>query len=361
MMPIAAPRLWKMVVVPSRAAPSCCPVVVRRVALSRFDHPSFGPLNLRVMHNGPIAEEPVTVAALYRFAAIADPESVRTQLLHECKSHAVRGTLIVALEGINGTIAGSAASIEHVVGVIRSLDGFEQLDVKYSSATAMPFFRLKVHHKREIVTLGVPEADPTKRAGTYVSPDSWNVLIDDPETLVIDCRNTYETRIGTFANAVDPGTATFREFPEWFRENRETLMEGKQRVAMFCTGGIRCEKSTAFLRSEGIDDVYHLEGGILRYLETVDEQQSRWDGECFVFDQRVAVGHGLAEGTFGRCYACREPLSTEDRMSTDYVEGISCPHCVGTRNDRLERYAERQRQTKFAESRGEEHLGVRQD
>jgi UPF0176 protein len=313
------------------------------------------------MHSGEKRQSEITVAALYRFAVVADPDSVRTLLLGVCEQAGVRGTLIVASEGINGTIAGTAEGIEAVLSTIRALPGFASLDVKYSTATAMPFYRLKVHHKQEIVTFGVPEADPNTRAGTYVAAQQWNALIEDPETLVIDCRNTYETRIGTFEGAIDPGTDTFREFPEWFRANRETLMEGKQRVAMFCTGGIRCEKSTAFLRSEGLDEVYHLEGGILRYLETVDRDQSRWDGECFVFDQRVAVGHGLEQGTFGRCHACREPLSVEDRTSADYVEGLQCPYCAGTREDRLARYQERQLQVELAIARGEDHLGARRD
>jgi UPF0176 protein len=313
------------------------------------------------MDSGEQSQRGVTVAALYRFAVVADPASVRAHLFDACEQVGVRGTLIVATEGINGTIAGSESSIDSVLSAIRSLSGFAELDVKFSSADTMPFYRLKVHHKQEIVTFGVPEADPNTRAGTYVAAQDWNTLIEDPQTLVIDCRNTYETRIGTFEGAVDPGTDTSREFPEWFRANRETLMQGKQRVAMFCTGGIRCEKSTAFLRSEGLDEVYHLEGGILRYLETVDKAESRWDGECFVFDQRVAVGHGLEQGTFGRCHACREPLSVEDRQSASYVEGLQCPYCAGTREERLARYKERQLQVELATARGEEYLGARRD
>ena len=220
--------------------------------------------------------------------------------------------MLLALEGINGTIAGPPAGVDAVLAHVRALPGCADLDVKVSGAGAMPFHRTKVRVKREIVTMNQPGADPA-HAGTYVEPADWNALIADPATVVIDTRNDYEVAIGGFAGAVDPATRTFAEFPAWFRERRDTLLAGKRRVAMFCTGGIRCEKATAFLRSEGVEEVFHLKGGILAYLEKVPAAKSRWDGECFVFDERVAVGPGLAPGTHGLCRACRMPVSEEDR------------------------------------------------
>jgi UPF0176 protein len=301
----------------------------------------------------------ITVAALYRFASFADPAALRPALLDACKTHAIKGTILLATEGINGTIAGSAEAIAQVIAHIRTLPGCADLDVKYSHAADMPFYRMKVLIKREIVTLGQPGVDPVAKAGTYVAPRDWNALISDPGTVVIDTRNDYEVSIGTFKGAVDPKTETFRDFPAWFREHRDELTTGKTKVAMFCTGGIRCEKSTAFLRAEGIEEVYHLEGGILRYLETVKPEESLWEGECFVFDQRVSVGHGLALGTHGRCHACRDPLSPEDMASPLYVEGVSCPHCHDRFDDaRRARFAERQKQVELAEKRGKAHIGV---
>ena len=237
----------------------------------------------------------VRVAALYRFADFPDPAALRAPLLAVCADGGVRGTLLLAREGINGTIAGPAEGVHAVLAHIRALPGCADLDVKYATAAAMPFDRLKVRLKREIVTMGVPALDPRRDAGTYVAPADWNALIDAPDTVVIDTRNAFEVAMGSFAGAIDPGTRAFGDFPAWFRENRETLLAGGKRVAMFCTGGIRCEKATALLKAEGVDQVYHLEGGILRYLEEVPEAESRWHGGCFVFDQRVAVGHGLVE------------------------------------------------------------------
>ncbi len=301
----------------------------------------------------------VTVAALYCFAPMTELETLRDSLQKLCAAQGVRGTLLLAAEGINGTIAGSAEAIDALVTMVSALPGCGRLEVKFSAASSMPFFRLKVLVKREIVTMGLDGIDPTTTVGTYVSATDWNELISDPTTLVIDTRNAYEAEIGTFPGAVDPRTDSFREFPGWFREHKETLLTGKRRVAMFCTGGIRCEKSTAFLKSEGIDEVYHLQGGILRYLEEVPEDASLWQGECFVFDQRVSVGHGLRQGTFGRCHGCRHPLSPEEMTSPLYEEGVSCPRCHGSRApERLAGYAERQRQVQLASQRGEEHLGV---
>lgn len=301
----------------------------------------------------------VTIAALYHFTRFADPDALRAPLLALCEAQDVRGTLLLAGEGINGTIAGPADGIAAVLAHIRALPGCAALEVKYAAAEAMPFHRTKVRLKREIVTMGEPGLDPTD-TGTYVEPADWNALIADPATVLIDTRNDYEVGVGTFAGAIDPETQSFRDFPAWFREHRETLLAGKARVAMFCTGGIRCEKATAFLKAEGVEDVFHLKGGILRYLEEVPAEQSAWQGECFVFDERVAVGHGLAEGTHGLCRACRMPVSPEDRASPLYEEGVSCPRCHATRGaaDRA-RYAERHRQALLAQARGEAHVGRR--
>lgn len=248
----------------------------------------------------------LTVAALYRFARFADPAALRTPLREACEAAGIKGTLILAGEGINGTIAGSAQGIARVLDHIRALPGCADLDVKHSTAEAMPFGRLKVRVKREIVTMGQPDIDPLAVVGTYVAPHDWNDLISDPDTIVIDTRNDYEVAVGTFAGAINPETRSFREFPAWFRRERERLLGSGRppKVAMFCTGGIRCEKSTAFLKSEGVEQVYHLKGGILRYLEDVPAEQSLWQGECFVFDERVALGHGLAEGEHTLCKSC---------------------------------------------------------
>ena len=304
----------------------------------------------------------IRVAALYRFAPFEDPAALRAPLLGVCKAAGVRGTILLAKEGVNGTIAGPPEGIDAVLAHIRALPGCAELDVKFSSADAMPFHRMKVRLKREIVTMGQPDIDPTASVGTYVEPEDWNALIADPDTVVIDTRNDYEVGIGTFEGAIDPATRGFGEFPQWFRDNRAALLgdgETPRKVAMFCTGGIRCEKSTAFLKSEGVEEVYHLKGGILRYLETVPEEESLWRGECFVFDQRVSLGHGLAEGSHGLCFACRRPVSEADRRSPLYEDGVSCPACHDERTEEQRAaYRERQRQEALALSKGRAHVGA---
>ena len=303
---------------------------------------------------------PITVAALYRFVRFDDPASLRAPLLALCDKLGIKGTLLLAREGINGTVAGSDNAIAALVDHLRGLPDCAALDVKYSTAAEMPFHRMKVRLKREIVTMGEPDVDPRASVGRYVAPEEWNALIADPDTLVIDTRNDYEVAIGSFAGAVDPHTPSFRDFPTWFREHRQELLEGKKKVAMFCTGGIRCEKSTSFLRAEGVEEVFHLKGGILKYLETVPAAESLWQGECFVFYERVAVGHGLAQGSYGLCRACRRPLSDDDRASPHYLEGVSCAHCIDERDDEQRaRYAERQRQEDLARKRGAEHVGAK--
>ena len=304
---------------------------------------------------------PVTVAALYRFARFDDCATLRAPLEQLCKHHGVRGTLLLAPEGINGTIAGATEGIDAVLRHIRALPDCADVDVKLSTASTMPFHRTKVRVKREIVTMGQPDIDPRASVGTYVSPQDWNALIADPDTIVIDTRNDYEVAAGTFERAINPGTASFREFPDWFRQERARLLgEGKPpKVAMFCTGGIRCEKSTAFLKQEGIEEVYHLKGGILKYLETTTEEESLWRGECFVFDQRVAVGHGLVEGTHTLCFSCRRPVSENDQLSPLYEIGVSCSACHGERTeDQRASARERHRQETLASSRGVAHVGA---
>lgn len=305
----------------------------------------------------------ISVAALYCFTDFPDPAALREPLHDLCQVHGVRGTLLLAQEGINGTIAGHEVGIASALSHIRALPGCEALAVRRSTATSPPFHRLKVRVKREIVTMGEPIV-ARGTTGAYVAPDAWNALIADPDTILIDTRNDYEVRIGSFAGAIDPGTHSFAEFPTWFREHRERLFAGRKqpKVAMFCTGGIRCEKATALLKAEGVADVFHLRGGILNYLETVAPAESRWDGECFVFDERVAVGHGLAKGTHELCRGCRMPVSLADRTSPHYEPGVSCPACHDTR-DATQRasYAERHRQVEIASRRGTTHVGERQD
>ncbi len=305
----------------------------------------------------------IRVTALYHFARFDDPAALRAPLEEACRTNGIRGTLLLAHEGVNGTIAGPDAGIAAVLAHLRTLPGCANLTVKNATTDTMPFHRLKVRLKAEIVSMGEPDLDPEHNAGEYVSPADWNALIARDDTIVIDTRNDYEVAIGTFPGAIDPQTRSFREFPGWFRANRERLLaDGKTKVAMFCTGGIRCEKSTAFLKAEGVTDVYHLDGGILNYLEKTPAADSAWQGECFVFDERVAVGQELATGTHALCRACRMPVSPEDRESALYGEGVSCPRCHASRSDeQREGYAERQRQVKLAEKRGERHVGERQD
>ncbi len=313
----------------------------------------------------PIDNAPIRVAALYRFATFDDPAALREPLLDVCRANGVRGTLLLAKEGINGTIAGAHDGVARVLDHIRSLPDCANIEVKLSGAVAMPFHRMKVRLKREIVTMGQGDLDPAHNAGTYVDPQDWNDLIADPDTIVIDTRNDYEVAVGKFAGAIDPKTPSFRDFPEWFRAERERLLgEGGKggkapKVAMYCTGGIRCEKSTAFLKAEGVEEVYHLNGGILKYLETVPEELSMWRGECFVFDQRVSVSHGLALGTYELCFACRRPVSRDDLSSPLYEEGVSCPACHGERTDEQRAaYRERQRQEELAAVEGRAHVGA---
>ncbi|XZN96471.1 MAG: rhodanese-related sulfurtransferase [Microcoleus sp.] len=297
-------------------------------------------------------------AALYKFVELSDFAELRAPLLACCEANQVVGTILLAEEGINGTIAGAPESIYAVLAFLRSDSRFADLVHKESYSEKLPFYRLKVRLKREIVTMGVPDINPNHMAGQYVKPEEWNKLLDDPDVVVVDVRNDYEVSIGTFKGAIDPKTKSFSELPEWVL--KETALREKPKVAMFCTGGIRCEKSTAFLRQVGFDEVYHLEGGILKYLETVPEAESRWEGECFVFDERVTVGHGLKPGDYELCRACRHPISQEDRASELFVLGMSCPHCYGTKTEaQKQSLSERQRQIELAKSGDQKHIGAR--
>jgi UPF0176 protein len=299
----------------------------------------------------------ITVAALYQFAPFDDPGALQAPLHDLCKDRGIKGTILIAREGINGTIAGTGDGIDQILAQIKMLPGCKALEVKFSHAETMPFLRMKVRIKKEIVTLGVPGIDPARDVGRYVEAENWNALISDPDVIVIDTRNDYEVGIGTFKGAINPNTKSFSEFPNWFAANRD-LLPANARVAMFCTGGIRCEKSTAFLRAQGISDVAHLQGGILKYLENVPREESLWEGECFVFDDRVSVDHGLEIGTLSLCRGCRTPISDEDRLSDLFIDGVQCPACAATRTDaQRRRYAERQKQMDLAEKRGKGHLG----
>ncbi|WP_332777755.1 oxygen-dependent tRNA uridine(34) hydroxylase TrhO [Polaromonas sp.] len=306
-------------------------------------------------------------AALYKFVELPDFAELQPPLLAFCEAHGVKGTLLLAPEGINGTIAGPEDGVRAVLAYLRSDARLAALEHKEAWADHLPFYRMKVRLKREIVTMGVPEVHPALMAGQYVKPQDWNQLIADPNVVLIDTRNDYEVSIGTFKGAINPATHSFSELPGWVEQQmaeggKLATTDGKKpRVAMFCTGGIRCEKSTALMRSKGFDEVYHLEGGILKYLETVPQAQSSWEGECFVFDERVSVGHGLKPGDFTLCRSCRDPLSDQDRQSPLYELGVSCARCHDrTTKEQKRGYRERQRQVELAQARQQAHIGVRQ-
>ncbi len=299
----------------------------------------------------------VIVAALYKFVTLDDFHELREPLLDACREAGTCGTLLLAREGINGTIAGSRAGIDRVLSYLRSDPRLADLEHKESVDEDMPFYRMKVKLKKEIVTMGVPDIDPNEAVGTYVSPGDWNELLSDPEVLLIDTRNDYEYGIGSFRGAIDPRTTTFREFPEFVRTHLDPRKQKK--VAMFCTGGIRCEKASAFMLKEGFEEVYHLQGGILKYLEEVPEQESIWEGECFVFDNRVAVNHRLEKGRYDQCYGCRHPITEEDKLSDKYQKGVCCPRCFDQLTpDQMARFRERQKQVELARARGEAHVGA---
>ena len=299
----------------------------------------------------------VVVAALYKFVTLEDFHELREPLLDECQRAGVKGTLLLAKEGINGTIAGARAGVDQVLGYLHSDTRLSDLAHKESYDDDMPFYRMKVKLKKEIVTMGLEGIDPNVRVGTYVKPAQWNALVEDPDVVIVDTRNDYEVGIGTFRGALDPKTTTFREFPAFVRENLDPKKNKK--VAMFCTGGIRCEKASAFMLGEGFEEVYHLEGGILKYLEEVPAQESTWEGECFVFDNRVAVNQALEKGQYDQCYGCRHPITELDKLSPVYEKGVCCPGCYDSlTEDQKNRFAERQKQVELAAKRNEAHIGA---
>lgn len=284
-----------------------------------------------------------TIAALYHFARVKDPATLKPDLLTCCTNNNIKGTLLLAREGINGTIAGSRAGIDAVIALIRSFPGFADLEWKEANSTDAPFGKMKVRLKKEIVTMGQPDVDPLAHVGNYVDPSDWNDLIQSDDVAVIDTRNDYEIAIGTFQGAVDPETKSFGEFPAWWQKNKDRFHN--KRIAMFCTGGIRCEKSTNYLLSQGVEDVYHLKGGILKYLEEMPAETSTWDGECFVFDNRVSVGHGLKPGPHDLCHGCRHPIVQADKNRPQYEAGVSCHNCFDVTSDSDKaRFRERQKQ-----------------
>lgn len=302
------------------------------------------------------SKQQIVVSALYHFVQLNDYEDMRKPLYDYLVENHIKGTILLAKEGINGTIAGTQDAIDRLHAHLRADPRLENLRTKESYDDSMPFYRTRVKLKKEIVTMGVQDLDPNHIVGTYVKPEDWNELISDPEVMLIDTRNEYEVAIGTFKNAINPKTETFRQFPEYVKKNMDPKKHKK--VAMFCTGGIRCEKSTAYLKTQGFEEVYHLQGGILKYLENVAEDKTMWDGECFVFDNRVSVDHQLNKGSYDQCHACRLPITEQDKASEKYIQGVSCPTCYDKKTaSQRERFAERERQMQLAKVRGEEHIG----
>ncbi|GIS06080.1 MAG: UPF0176 protein [Candidatus Dadabacteria bacterium] len=303
----------------------------------------------------------ILVAALYKFVEIDDLLSLQSNLYEICEKNNIMGTILIANEGINGTISGKTNEINQTISLLKSDKRFTNIEIKYSSTDKQPFHRMKVRLKKEIVTIGLPEINPNKKVGTYVKPDDWNDLISDPNVVVIDTRNKYETKIGSFQNALDPETSSFREFPDWVKKFKSSKENANKKIAMFCTGGIRCEKASSLMKEEGFEDVYHLQGGILKYLETIDKENSLWNGECFVFDQRVCLTDELEVGSYKMCFACRMPITHEEMQNEKYIEGISCIYCYDkTTKEKKERFGSRQKQILLAKERGEKHLGGKQ-
>ena len=299
------------------------------------------------------------VATLYKFSLIKEPNLLQLKIRSKFKSYSVYGTILIGNEGLNGTISGNKINIVKAIKYIKSIEGFDNIDIKYSVAQENPFARLKIKLKKEIVTIGDESIDPNKIVGQYIDPENWNDLISDENTILIDTRNDYEYSIGTFKNSINPNTVKFREFPEWVK-NQNFTKEDKEtkKVAMFCTGGIRCEKASSFMKKDGFNNVNHLKGGILKYFEVVDEQDSMWSGECFVFDDRVSVRHDLSVGTFDMCHGCRMPITEEDKKSLSYIKGVACHKCFNEKTkEQKARYMSRQKQIEIARGRNEKHIG----
>ena len=303
------------------------------------------------------------VAALYKFSKILDPLELHNEIRLRLKNLSINGTILVGKEGINGTISSSKKNLSSAINYIKSIKGFEDLDIKLSSSDKNPFIRLKVKLKKEIVTIGDESIDPTETVGEYVESKDWNNLIDHKDTIIIDTRNNYEFSIGTFKNSLNPQTTKFREFPKWINKQKFTSKEKKgKNIAMFCTGGIRCEKASSLMKKEGFENVYHLKGGILKYFESVPEDKSRWEGECFVFDDRVSVKHDLSEGSYDMCHGCRMPITNYDKKSKKYIRGVACPSCFDkTSKEQKSRYMSRQKQIDLAKERNQKHIGPREE
>jgi len=304
------------------------------------------------------------VAALYKFTEVLDSLSFHNKIRKKLKEFSIYGTILVGDEGINGTISSSNnENLLKALNYIKSYKEFDDLDIKYSSSDKNPFVRLKVKLKEEIVTIGDKSIDPTKSAGEYVEPENWNDLIDDKNTIIIDTRNNYEYSIGTFKNSLNPNTTKFREFPNWLKKNKFTAHEkNNKNIAMFCTGGIRCEKASSLMKEKGFKNVYHLKGGILKYFESVSKEKSRWQGECFVFDDRVSVKHDLSQGTYDMCHGCRMPITDNDKKSKKYIRGVACPKCFDkTSEEQKLRYKSRQKQVDLAKERNQKHIGPKEE
>ena len=300
-----------------------------------------------------------SVAALYKFSSINDPESLHNEIRKSLKSLSISGTILVGEEGINGTISGTNSNIKKAIAFIQSIKGFTSLDIKYSESPKNPFIRLKIKLKKEIVTIGDRSINPNKIVGDYVDPKNWNSLIDDKDTILIDTRNDYEYSIGTFKNAINPNTVKFREFPKWVKNQNFTEDDKKnKKVAMFCTGGIRCEKASSLMMKDGFENVHHLKGGILNYFQSVKNEDSLWEGECFVFDDRVSVNQDLTVGNYDMCHGCRMPITEDDKKLKEYIKGVSCPKCFNTTTeDQKARYMSRQKQVDLAKARNQKHIG----
>ena len=303
------------------------------------------------------------IAALYKFAEVKNPEQSQIDIRDKLKSLHIHGTILVGKEGLNGTISGLAYNIDFAIAYLKKLKNFNNLDVKFSEAALDPFVRLKIKLKEEIVTIGDKNIDPVKQSGKYVDPKDWNDLIDNEDVILIDTRNDYECAIGSFKNAINPNTVKFRDFPEWVKNQNFSSDDKKsKKIAMFCTGGIRCEKASSFMMSDGFEDVNHLKGGVLKYFEEVPEQESLWKGECFVFDDRVSVKHDLSIGTYDMCHGCRMPITEIDKESNKFIKGVACPSCFDkTTQEQKNRYMSRQKQVELAKERNTKHIGPKED
>ena len=303
------------------------------------------------------------VAALYKFSSISKPKELQDEIRSQLKELSIYGTILVGEEGLNGTIAGTHKKINEAVKYIKSIQGFSNLDIKFSQSQENPFVRLKVKLKKEIVTIGDESINPNYKVGDYIDPQDWNELISDKNTILIDTRNNYECSIGTFKNAINPNTVKFREFPEWIEnQNFSDDEKDKKNFAMFCTGGIRCEKASSFMKERGFKNVNHLKGGILNYFEKIDASISLWEGECFVFDDRVSVKHDLSVGTYDMCHGCRMPITEKDKKNNKYIRGVACPTCFdNTSEEQKNRYMSRQKQVDLAKERNQKHIGPKEE